>query len=287
MSYGYEQHTLEKLRQVEIDMLEAFIGVCEKFELKYFMAFGSAIGVERHQGFIPWDDDIDVGMLREDYEKFCTIWEKELGDKYELINTFNHPEYACTVTHLQKRGTRFITPDIRNATYEIGINIDIFVFDAVSDDEKMRKKQIRRCWWLGRLLFLTGSATPVIQMEGKTIGSVKKKILQMGCCVVHYLFKIFRITPSKIYQLYYKNATACRGEDTKYLIPFESAKPIRERLKTEYLFPLQKKKFERLEVNVPNQNQKILYSMYGDFMRIPPEEERVNHVPLEIDFGEE
>ena len=84
-SKPYEPEILAKLHKTQIEILEEFERICEKHNLEYFAIYGTAIGAVRHQGFIPWDDDIDVGMLREDYEKFLEIAKKELGEKYQIM----------------------------------------------------------------------------------------------------------------------------------------------------------------------------------------------------------
>ena len=66
----YDEETLKRVQNTEKEILVKFIEICEKYNLKYFAAFGTLLGAIRHRGFIPWDDDIDVGMLRKDYEKF-------------------------------------------------------------------------------------------------------------------------------------------------------------------------------------------------------------------------
>lgn len=81
LSAPYEKTVLEKLHRVQIEILNDFIMVCEKYDLTYFAIYGTAIGAVRHHGFIPWDDDIDVGMLRKDYEKFCGIFPKRTRGK--------------------------------------------------------------------------------------------------------------------------------------------------------------------------------------------------------------
>ena len=78
----YDQKTLDILHQVELSILDDFIKVCEDNDLTYFLIGGSLLGAVRHQGFIPWDDDIDVGMMRKDYDKFLEIAQDKLGDKY-------------------------------------------------------------------------------------------------------------------------------------------------------------------------------------------------------------
>lgn len=72
----YDPQILKRLHEVQVEILKDFETICKKHHLEYFALYGTAIGAVRHQGFIPWDDDIDVGMLREDYEKFLTIARK-------------------------------------------------------------------------------------------------------------------------------------------------------------------------------------------------------------------
>ena len=106
-SKPYDEEILERLHGVQLQILGDLDRVCRKYGIKYFALYGTAIGAVRHGGFIPWDDDIDVGMLREDYDKFIDIFNKELDGDYELITPYKDSDYTCTVTHLQKKGTKF------------------------------------------------------------------------------------------------------------------------------------------------------------------------------------
>ena len=81
----YEPEILNKLHELQLEMLQDLQTICEKYNLQYFAVFGTALGAVRHKGFIPWDDDIDVGMLRKDYEVFIQVVEKEIGDKYQIM----------------------------------------------------------------------------------------------------------------------------------------------------------------------------------------------------------
>lgn len=92
--------------------------VCEKYKLPYFAVYGTAIGAVRHAGFIPWDDDIDVGMLRVDYDKFMEIFSKEMSDKYNLLTPQIDGQYSCTVTHIQRKNTKFVSEVTQNLKCE-------------------------------------------------------------------------------------------------------------------------------------------------------------------------
>ena len=81
----YDPEVLKKLQKVQTGILKDFALICEEHGLSYFLLGGSGIGVVRHQGFIPWDDDIDVAMPRKDYDILLDAIEKEMGDKYKIF----------------------------------------------------------------------------------------------------------------------------------------------------------------------------------------------------------
>ena len=153
----YDSKTLKKLQNVLVEIMNDVIAVCDRHNIPCFLVYGTAIGAARHAGFIPWDDDIDLGMLREDYNHFLEIFEKELSDKYELLTPLTDNRYACTVTHVQKRGTVFITEGNQDLQCNRSIFIDIFPFDHLPDDQKCQKKIVRKSKCLNWSRFLTGN----------------------------------------------------------------------------------------------------------------------------------
>lgn len=284
-SKRYEPDVLDKLHRVQLQILADFIKVCDKYDLQYFVVYGTAIGAVRHHGFIPWDDDIDVAMLREDYDKFCRVFQKELGKDYNLLTPEIDGRYACTVTHIQKKGTKFISESSQDLKCEQCIFMDIFPLDYVAADKKAALKQARNSNVLGRLLFLSGTAYPVIPYKG-----VKGTIAAYGCWIIHYALKILRIKPRFLYRKYVSTVTKYNNSSGKseYVASFEYAGGLKDRVKRKALFPLQKVSFEGMEVNIPANNHEFLTKVYGDYMKIPPKEEQVNHMPLVIQFeGEE
>lgn len=277
----YEDKVLLKLQKAQLEILTDFIEVCEKHNLVYFMAFGSAIGAVRHNGFIPWDDDIDVGMLRDDYEKFLDIAKNELSLKYNILTPKTNENYACTVTHFEKKNTKFISEFAKDLKCNIGINIDIFVFDNIADDIKKRKKQVREAWFWGRLLFLRGTAYPEIPIKG-IVGLASK----LTCMLIHYVLVLFRVKASGIYNKLLKVSVKYNNLETLEVTCFEDPLPLNNRIIKELIFPLKEEKFENLTVKIPFENDKLLTRMYGDYMKIPPLEKRINHCPYILDFGD-
>lgn len=277
----YDEDTLKKVQSVQKQILKDVQKVCEENNIDIFLLFGSALGVVRHQGFIPWDDDIDVGVFREDFIRLKNVLEKELGDKYEFLTCENNKDYACTVTHFQKKGTKFISKDAIKCDYVPGINIDFFVYDHLADGWLARKIQFFEAWFLGRLLFLSGKGTPFIPYEG-----VKGTIARSICSAVRIALKIFRIAPIKIYHRFQKVSQRYNYKETKCIASFEPPKSWLNVTSKKKMYPLKKMPFDEFEVYVPGDVHEHLKSLFGDYMKLPPKDKRVNHRPLVIDFGE-
>ena len=120
-SQEYDSEILKKLQKTELEILKDFVKICDKYNLPYFATGGTAIGALRHQGFIPWDDDIDVCMLRKDYEKFMEVAPQEMGDRYAFMTTETEPRYPLMFGKMVKKGTRFVEEAYQQADYPLGI----------------------------------------------------------------------------------------------------------------------------------------------------------------------
>ena len=282
MEEFYDQETLEKVQNAQTGILKDVLGLCEKNGIDVFIIFGSALGVVRHQGFIPWDDDIDIGIFREDFPHFRKLAEKYLGDKYEFLTPETNPNYACTVTHFQKKGTKFISYDVKDCDYTPGINIDVFVYDHLADNKLARKRQYAvTCFW-GRLLFLSGKGAPHIPYTG-----IKKKIATFICKAVSGFLKLFHITPLKIYRKFQKECQRYNYKETKYYVAFETPKSWVNAMKKNDVYPLKQMPFRDFTVPMPKNTHKLLTRVFGDYMQLPPVDKRVNHRPYIIEFGDE
>lgn len=279
---AYEPETLRKLQKVETEILKDFIALCEKYELDYFMLGGSGIGAVRHHGFIPWDDDIDVAMPRRHYEVLMQAVEREMGEKYQILTPLKDERYACNVTHMQKKGTRFVPEASRNLKCELCIDIDIFPLDHMPDNPRARRRQLKRTWFLSKLLYLCGTPDPIIPLEGW-----RKPVAAFLCKVVHYGLKALRVSPKRVYERLQKEETRYNHERCHYLCPFEVTMAGHAYISKQEMYPLRKVPFEDLMVCVPNQYDLYLKRLFGDYMELPPKEKRINHCPYILDFGDE
>ena len=278
----YDPEVLKKLQKVQTEILEDFIEVCKKYKLDYFLLGGSGIGAIRHHGFIPWDDDIDVAMTREHYDIFMSVIDKEMGDKYKILTPLTDNRYACNVTHLQKKGTKFIPELSKKLKCDLCIDIDIFPMDKMPDDSKLRKKQLNRTWFWSKLLYLRGNGGPNIPLSGW-----KKIVSAILCQVIHFFLVIFRISPKWIYQQLLKEQKKYYHLDTKYMCPFEVTMAKTAYISKEEMYPLIDVPFEDITVKMPHDYDIYLTRLFGNYMQMPPEDKRINHCPYILDFGDE
>ena len=120
----------EKLKKIEIELLLSFIEITKKYNLKYFLLGGTCLGAVRHNGFIPWDDDIDVGLPREDYEVFLKVAQAELPENVFLQNGNTDPEYTLNFAKLRNSDTTFMEQSFKNYKINHGVYIDVFPLDG-------------------------------------------------------------------------------------------------------------------------------------------------------------
>ena len=278
----YDDKTLKKLQKIELNILKEFDSICEKNKLDYFLVGGSAIGVVRHHGFIPWDDDIDVGMNRKDYDKFLKIAKEKYSKKYTIMNNDTNPKFPLMNTRWGLNGTEYKTKDLKDIPGNFGIFLDIFCFDNIPDDEKLMKKQGTKAWFYGKMLVLSGVKKPVLYYYG-----IKAKILSCIFFCSHYVLKIFHLTSKYFYKKAYKYAIKYKDEDTKKFAYMFDPKRFTSIIDKSDVYPTKKMKFENIEVRVPCKIERYLERRYGDYMKLPPVEKRHNHPPYSLKFDDE
>ena len=161
--------------------------------------------------------------------------------------------------------------------------MDIFPFDYVASGKKLQKKQARSTTFWGKLLFLCGTGNPIIPY-----GGVPGVIMHAGCILIHLFLKLFRVSPAVVYAKFRAAATAYNDskERSRYVTSFEYTGCIKDKVRRSALFPVREVPFENLMIAIPNNNHEFLTKVYGDYMQLPPEDKRVNHMPHEIDFGD-
>lgn len=277
----YDDETLSKVQQSELSILKDFIDVCDKNGLVYFGLAGTGIGALRHGGFIPWDDDIDVGLLRSDYDKVIEIFKRDFADKYIVVNGDEFSEYPLMTTRICIKGTRFVEESLKKVNCPLGIFLDVYAFDCVAADEKERSHQATLAWLFSKLLILKHIPFPVLPMYG-----LKKKLAHCVTACAWAFLNIFCISHKWLYKKCKEISGKYNDTDTGHYAYFCDTDKFSNYFTKEDLFPVRKINFEGIEMSFPKNLEKSLTYMFGDYMQLPPPEKRKNHFPFVLEFAD-
>lgn len=271
-----DEEALRKLQLTELDMLQVLGQFCDDNGLTWFLDGGTALGALRHGGFIPWDDDIDIGMPRADFEQLVSLAKTEFPDGYSLHTLTNTAGYTPLFAKMYKNGTKNYTSATMNARCDQGIYVDIFPYDELSSDTKTRRRQVRNARIWQRIAFLY-SQTTMDMPHGGLAGFLEKAAFFAGHC----LSKI-ALTPEKI-RLHAEKSIDPQA-DSGILLSFAWAEY--EGFPRETIIPTALQTFEGHAFPVPGRLEDFLATTYGDWRTLPPEDQQQTHMPQLLDFGD-
>lgn len=274
----YDDKILRRLQLVELSILEDVDRVCREHGIAYFLDSGTLLGALRHGGFIPWDDDIDIGMMRSDYNRFMSVAAEALGDKYVVSSCDLREDHAAMFAKVWLRDTKFSTNETVEAGIPQGIFVDIFPYDTVCVDPAKASKQVKRCRMWQSVSYLYHAKT-IIVPHGGALGLCEKA----GCRIAHAFAKLL-FTHEGICANFDKWAQMCVGDSGLSAMAF--AYPIAQGFPLDVLVPSKNVSFEGRMFPGPADAERYLEIMFGDWRELPPVEKRKNHAPLELDFGD-
>ncbi len=278
----YDNETLSRVQRAELSIFKDFKEICENASLTYFGLAGTGIGALRHEGFIPWDDDIDVGLLRKDYDKLIEIVKRDYSDKYIVVNGDEFSEYPLMTTRIVLKGTKFIEESLKNVKCPLGIFLDVYAFDCAAADERKRIKQARGAWLFSKLLILKHIPFPVLPFTG-----IKKKLAYCVTASVWAFLNVFCISHKWLYNKCKSISCKYNDTDTGFYGYFCDTAMFSNFFEKQDLFPIRTEKFEDTQMCFPRNLEKSLTAMFGDYMQLPPPEKRKNHFPYVLEFSKE
>jgi len=263
-----ENTTLRKLQLLELKILLELKRICEKHHIRYFLIGGTLLGAVRHQGFIPWDDDIDVGMMRSEYIKFLTLCNEELSQEY-FLQTFESDEtFANSYSKLRLTNTEYPEAGTKNLLHCKGIFIDIFPFDNMPNNKFSREIHRSKLMALSYVCLIKYGY--IIKFS-----TLKEKILYLGLQCLSKIFdktQVVKMTDN-LFQKYNNKSASFYINGSFYCYPSEIFENFSEL------------KFESIKFPVPAGYTKYLECAYGDYMTLPPENKRIKHTLYLPDFG--
>lgn len=255
----YEE--LTKVKEVQIEIMEQFRLVCEKLNLRWYAGYGTALGAIRHQGFIPWDDDIDVTMPRKDYEIFCKEAQKILPENYFVQNLETEKEYYQPFAKLRKSDTTFWEIGTKDDNINHGVYIDVFPLDGYPESKLTEVIYMAKRVVYDNFLYQNGD---VNQLTGY------RKIFG-------YVYKVLRGSLSK-------REAGIKKEKLAFVIPYDEAElvsclvtdtPKAEAVPSSVYGAGREVPFEHTMICVPEQCEFYLEKLFGNYMQFPPEDQRV------------
>lgn len=268
---------LEKLHKVQLEMALEVKRICNKNNIKYFLIAGTLLGAIRHQGFIPWDDDIDIGMLREDYDKFINACNNDLSSKYFLQTWDTDFQFGLPIAKIRKNNTKFIERVSKDSDTHKGIFIDIFPYDNVPDNKIQKECHKWLAYIYKRLVLIKSNHN--LSYNKSNIGKI----------IILFLKLLAKMLPKKYLVAKYlrlmKKYNAINHTD-KITLFGGSYTYEKESIQRGWITDTETICFENELFSIPKEPHLMLSSIYGDYMQLPPEDKRYNrHDIIEIDYG--
>lgn len=278
---NYTEEQKAKIRKINMETLQEFIRICDKYQLTYFAAFGTAIGAARHHGFIPWDDDMDVIMPRKDYDRFVKIAAQEMAPGFEIYSAAIQKQVQGFYLQMFKKGTVFMTKCNTKWPLHPGIKLDIFPYDCVPADHKKRGRLYRKIKLLNQLYIIRNVKVPYFPGN-----SLQVKIIRFLCHIAYWVMKVTGPSVDTIVKKYTSLMTCYEGK-SHYRTVLDDMTPDKWVISDDEIWPLQEAEFEGMKIKLPAKNHEILTRQYGDYMTPPPERDQVGHDLAQIHFGEQ
>lgn len=261
-----QELTTPEVKAAILDILKSIIRICNDQGLRYYLAYGSLIGVLRHQGFIPWDDDLDIWMPRPDYNKLLQYFDDPMNNTGSLValHTTDHRLLPFLLTRISDTRYKEIG-EYGSVVPEMGTFIDVYPLDGLQGNQEEALKDNKKTYSI-TLKYLGAANLP------SRSPSVLKK------CLKNFLATMLK-SPLFYWHELCDRSTVEEYENAEYVSckiwnDAQSCKVVDR--KDDY-GEGKMASFEGLQVRIPDNADAVLRRIYGDYMQLPPESERVGH----------
>ena len=274
---NYTQEELERLQEALYETLSEVDRICRKHGIRYFVTGGTAIGAYFWGKILPWDDDVDVGMMRPDYERFAAIAQEEMGDRFFLQTPDTEPHTPFYFMKVRMNGSRFSEATFKHIKMHQGIYVDIFPFDKIPRQAWLERLQHSVLFFFNGLFI----ATEIWQWKhcGKCDIPEPRKRGWLPCLFTRLLISV--LSKRTIYNIMYKVQTAFNKQslsEVKNIITKSEHLPIAD------IKQAQNVTLGPLQVCAPRDLLLYLNNHYGSVRKDIPDEMKISHRPEELVF---
>ncbi len=280
--------TPEQLKQLQntlVGIMDDIDYVCKKYKLNYHLTGGSCLGAVRHNGFIPWDDDIDIDMPRKDYMEFCKVFPEEMGDKYWLHTPERTKNLGIAFARVRKKGTIFRSREDLENKEEAGVYIDIFIIENTFNFTPIRYIHGFLSLEIGFLLscrnfYKNRKFYLDIVNDNKKLKSAFKVKTVIG-------FLLSWIPVDTMVHTWNNINKMCKNDNSKYVVvPVGRKHFFGETYERDKFCIMIPHEFEGKDRQFPIcvDYDEYLKHMYGDYMKIPKDEDKETHIFLELEL---
>jgi len=260
---NWHQATIEEMRYIQLNILKTVSDFCKTNNITFFLMYGTLLGAVRHKGFIPWDDDVDICMMRSDFEKFIktfNVKQKRFVVKSRMIDQ-SFPYYFAKICDPETSLQEIVDEKV----FDVGINIDLFPMDSVPSDRKQQKKMWKEIMRIRRkIVFLT-------------IDKKKSRVWYKRCIIV-LANKLYAKNSAahlyrKLEEIVMKYCYLPSDSVIEVMTPY-GINSILKKSFFDYAILVQ---FEGISMPIPSGYEVILTRLYGNYMVPPSNEEKISH----------
>lgn len=281
---AYNKEDNSKLRQLqlyELNLVKTFVEICEKHDLRYYLIGGTMLGAVRHQGFIPWDDDVDLGMPRKDYNRFLELAAKEIPSHMEVLNYKTTPDYLRYFSRLVDRRVR-IYNDSNTETLVENAWIDIFPLDGLPDNPLRRKLRFTRLS-AQRVMYHFSCFEQMVNLMRPGRPLYQRILIKIG-----QVTKIGRRKDTKaLLDKLDHNLQKYDFYESAYVMNFFGAYVFKEIIPRSWFGSEGRYLFEDLMLCGAEQYDIYLRQFYGEYMTPPSDEHKDKHTITKIEYADE
>ncbi|MDY5911576.1 MAG: LicD family protein [Inconstantimicrobium porci] len=264
---------LKQSQYVMLRILKIVADILEENDITYWLASGTLLGAIRHKGFIPWDDDIDIGIFYSEYDKAAKALKENLPDDLFLQSLETDKYYDLPWMKVKDNNSYIF--EYKPGKYHRGIFIDIFPMEEVTQDNQKILKARKKMRMIHRVLSSIKEPFDKITSVKMFIKDIYKLFIKV---ILFPLTLSSQETKNKLIKKAAENAANAIREDGSGIMSYYGGIPFfNAKVDKNILLPLEKVKFEDHEFYAPKQYDKYLTSEYGDYMTLPPEDKRHSH----------